>query len=303
MSAHANMFDEPGADEQLAHAEIWGERAQQLVDYVKQQTPPVAKKSSICVFAMRKGWEPPTREGIIKYCVEQKLLVAYQSINGAAFKIPLTRVFDQAEPGAAPVVEEEPRRAAAPPSPAPAPAPDDCLCARTAPKKNFGCPRHGGARLNAPKKETKTMAKDMISTAETAELLDMTTAGVRKVVARGELEAFPEGDGARSPLFFKRAEVVALVQKRKADILDEPKAKPPKKSTALAKAPKPEKPAVQTMRRASKPAGGGQSVVAKLADEIGALREDVIMLVRLVDRGWMSQDDAFGKLREISESL
>lgn len=288
--------------EQLGQAEIWGERAQQLVDYVKQQTPPVAKKSSICVFAMRKGWETPTREGIIKYCLDQKLLVAYQSINGLAFKIPLTRVFDQAEPGAAPVVEEEPQRAAAPP---PA-APDACLYARTAPKKNFGCPVHGGSRISKPTKEKTTMAKEWITCAAAGELLGISAERVGVLARAGKLESKKDdsytGKGHK-PLLVNRASVIARrdAEKQKGDILDEPKAKPAKKPSALAKAPKPEKSAMQTMRRASKPAR--VDVVAKLADEIGALREDVIMLVRLVDRGWMSQDQAFGKLREIAGSL
>jgi hypothetical protein len=67
-----------GGDEQLDQDEVWGERAQQLVDWIKGHKHPVAKKSEVCVFAMRKGWEGPTRDGILKYCVEQKLLTPYQ---------------------------------------------------------------------------------------------------------------------------------------------------------------------------------------------------------------------------------
>lgn len=145
------------------------------------------------------------------------------------------------------------------------------------------------------------MAKDMISTAEVAAKLGMTTAGVRMVVKRGELEAHQEGDSERSPLFFKRSEVTALVEKRKGNILDEPKA-PKKKTAAIVKA------APQTMRRKASPPPTARAPKISVASPngsvvAGALREDVITLVRVVDRGWMSQDEAFAKLRELAESL
>lgn len=142
------------------------------------------------------------------------------------------------------------------------------------------------------------MAKDWISTTDAAELLGVVRRYAIKMAHDGKVVFKQDGDGGRAPFLFDRASVLAYLDKKKGDILDEPKAKKREKKVGLVAADK------QIMRRAAKPAGGGQAVVvAKLADEIGALREDVITLVRVVDRGWMSQDEAFAKLRELAESL
>lgn len=303
------LAEELEADEQqqLSQEAIWGERAQQLVDHVKAQKPPVMKLATVNVFAMRKGWERPTLGGVLKYCVENKLLVGYAAVSGPAFKIPFTPVFDVAdddapakreEPAAEPKVEAKPA-AAAPPKPAAAAA-DGCLCARTAPKKNYGCPVHGGTRISKPTKETTKMAKDWITVDDAAAMLDVGPRNISKLVAKGELDGKKDDEhqgAGRKPWLVTRASVLALVEKRKGDILDEPKAKKPEKKkpekkVELVKADK------QVMRRSSSPPSRRTG-----KPPIVSLREDVIALVRNVERGWMTQSGAFEALREIADSL
>jgi hypothetical protein len=274
----------PDAALDLDPAEVWGDRAQQLIDYVKQQTPPVAKKSSICVFSMRKGWEPPTREGILKYCLEQKLLVGYQSVNGLAFKIPLTRVFDQADGDvpsdslAAGAVRERG---------------STCLCSRTAPAANYGCPEHGRAlpKKTTVKETTNMATKEWISTAEAAELLGVSANRVCVRIKEKAIEAKEDDShigGGRKPFLLKRASVIALRDgmKNHADMLDEKPAKP------KAKAPPQQrwKAIAARVVRASKPRATAAGLTGDLADDVRAL-------IKCVDRNWLSEADAFTKLR------
>jgi hypothetical protein len=286
MTAPAETEVETDGEEQLDQDDVWSDRAQQMVDFVKAQKPPVAKLQTIIVFARRKGWEHPTLIGVLEYCEKKKLLAGYRSINSPAWKIPLTPVFD--------ATDGEPAAKADA-------APDGCLCARTAPEPNFGCPVHGGARLKKTiVKETTNMAKEWITTAEAAELLGVSMNRVCVRIKEKALDAKEDDShvaGGRKPFLIRRASVIAFLEKKKhADILDEKPAKAEKPKQA--KAP-PQQERVVAVKKARAP----KNIVAKLADEIGSLREDIIMLVRLVERGWMSQDEAFAKLRGIAETL
>lgn len=230
---------EPAPPAALSPEEIWGERALQVVAFVAGLTPPVAKVLTVVSFARRKGWEGKTLTGVLEYCEQKKLLTYFKSIHGAAWKIPLTRVFD-----------EVPVDDAAPTS-----------------------------------KHTKemTMSKDWISTAEAAELLGMTDAGVRKAGKKGAIESRQEGDGAKAPFFFKRSSVIAYRDRASATDLLEQK-KPRKKKP---KAPK----------AAAAPAPA--PVVHLPPPTALELADDLRTLLRCIDRGWVKRDDLVEKLREL----
>lgn len=202
------------------------------IEKLKQPVQPVILR----VWAMRKGWTFADLDTAIARAVELgKLSAADKGLSKAATPAPAPK----AETQPAPPVEAK----AARPSSPPAPALDGCLCARTWPKKNFGCPEHGGARINA-KQENINMAKQWITSAEAAELLECVPRNVNILAAKGKLESRRTTESPTSPLELNRASVIAHRDaKRKAkadrDLLPatptKRKAAPPK-SKALAKA-------------------------------------------------------------------
>jgi len=246
---------EPQTHALTSSEDVWGERAQQVVDFIKGRRPSIANVVTIGLFARRKGWEAKTLIGVLEYCEQKKLLAHFKSINGAAWKIPLTKV-DPAELA---------------PDETPEPAPSQ------------------------PKKET-TMSKDWISTNEAAELLGIGRSGVLYALKVGNIKGKQEGDGGRAPFVIERASVIAYrdrtkQQAKQTDLLDEPKPKKkPKKKAA---------PATTTaivVARPSKPA-------KRVAPPVGDLGDDLRMLLRCIDRGWVTcdRDELVEKLRELVE--
>jgi hypothetical protein len=170
-------------EEQLGLEAIWGDRARQLVAFVQARKPTVATRMQVCHFAGARGWLEPTREGIIRYAVDNKLLVAYRAVSGLAYKIPYTPVFDAAGDSATST-----------PS-----APDDVGASRPA----AVVPSHSDMLDDQP--EENRMAKDWISTAEAAELLGHTKSYTIALGHKGVVEAKQDGKGARAPFLFNRA--------------------------------------------------------------------------------------------------
>jgi hypothetical protein len=138
----------------------------------------------------------------------------------------------------------------------------------------------------------ETMAKDEISTGEAAELCGVSTAGIRKWVKQGKLKPRVGGGGRGQTYFFDRGVVLAFKQVREAGKT----LAPPQPKARVVKLKAAHERKLPTKINA-------KHILNKVTDEYCDLREDVIMLVRLVDRGWMSPEQAWGKLRELAESI
>ena len=281
------------SDEQQSRDDIWSARAAKLVQFIKGSTPPV-KTSTLCVWAGRYGWAIQTLEACLDYCVEMKLLATYKSFAGEkAWKIPLTPVHEEegaADAGEAVTMTRTQAEIAG------AVRASDCLCARTAPAVNYGCPEHGAARRGAEEKQE--MAKDWITSAEAAKLIGISSNRALYWAAQKKIETKVDesftGSG-RKPVLFKRSSVIAFRDSRSGDgnaarykpgtpaaatdLLDElPRTKRVvSKRAKVVRAPKP----VQA------PAPSGD------------LAADVRALVHNIERGWMPRDAAWEILRDL----
>jgi hypothetical protein len=142
---------------------------------------------------------------------------------------------------------------------------------------------------NKPKENT--VAKDWISTADVMKLLGCKQERASYLAVSGKIVSRKNGEGRSAPREYDRTSVIAYRdhEKKKGDILDEPKKKP-------AKAPPRREPKAIAAKVARKPA-------APISAGSGGLAEDLRMLLRCVDRGWLSQDEAFAKLRGIADAL
>lgn len=264
--------------------EIWADRATSLFDAMGVMSAPV-HIGALCHFAQRKGWEQKTLEGVLAYAEKHGLVERYKAFDGKqAFKLTGTAV------PTAPVSDTDPDEADEQPEADEAPPAAtilDCLCARTAPHKNYGCPEHGGARITTSK-ETTDMAREWISTAEAAELLDCTKASAIRMAHQEKIEASQEGDGSRAPFVFKRSSVIAYRDSRakKKAATDLLPATPVKRKAALVPPPEP-RPQV----RAAVEATPVVPAPAELAD--------VRALVRIVDRCGIGKEAAWEWLRTL----
>jgi hypothetical protein len=261
---------EDTSDEQQSRDEIYGERAQSLVTFVKSSKPPV-KRGTLGHFAMGKNWQPETLQLVLDYCLEQKLLTSYTSFSGVtAYKLPFT-----------PVHEDEDEVATESTAGAVRAQRHDSE-ARTAPAVNYGCPEHGAARSGA---EENTMAKEWVTTKEAAELLGMSLNGTTGLGRKGKIESKADGNGSRAPRLFKRASVIAFRDTKRGfkaaqsntDLLDTPPQRRTKQIIAKAsRAPK-----VQT-----------STAPAELASDVRAL-------VHCVRRGWLTPGELLTQLEKL----
>lgn len=159
-----------------------------------------------------------------------------------------------------------------------------CLCARTAPDVNYGCPEHGGTRPTITTEEeiAPMMDNDTLNTAEAAALLGIKQSGVVNAVNKGRLKAKRGGRGV--PLQLKRVDVIAY---------------------RAARAAWTQKLTTPVVGGAGGGGGGGGPVIVKLrgpapaAAMQPAVLDDLRALVRCVDLGWMSSEDAWAKLRAL----
>ncbi len=250
-------------------------RARQIAEAIGLMTPPV-KPVTLNVWAMRQGWE---REALEPALVRARELGLLEEAEAAPAAAP---ALEPAPVAAAPALLDEKPAAVEQARPS-------CLCARTWPQKNYGCPEHGGARINA-KQETTTMAKQWISTTEAAELLECTPRNVSILAAGGKITSRRTGEGPTSPLEVNRASVILhrdAKRKAKAD-RDLLPATPTKRK---ASAPKHKAPA-----KAS--ASGGELVLRSTPIE-GSLVEAAIemteirALVRIVGRAGIDKVTAW----------
>jgi hypothetical protein len=256
-------------------AEVWGGRADSLIGAMRLMSAPI-RLGTLYTFAMRKGWEQKTIDGLLAYCQRQGVVQPYKAFDGkAAFRLTGAGV------PAAPTREtepddddddddkegEEPAVAPAPRTPAPSATPLDCLTS----------------------KESTTMAKDWISAGEAAGLLGISRMSVMRAGRRGALEH--RGQGVKgSPYEFTRASVVAYRgrAKRDADLLPATPAR--RKATA---------PRSRAIVPAPASPPSPEVVTGTVVEPAPSVLTEVRVLVRWVDKGWFSVEDAWAKLREL----
>lgn len=245
---------------------------------------------SLRVWAMRKGWTFADLDAAIARAVELgKLSMATKGLTMPTIAV---EPMPPPEPAPAATAEPEPEPELQPQPPTSAPTLDCCLCARTAPNVNYGCPQHGGARITTNQENTE-MAKEWISSAEAAQLVGCSVSNVLELAKKDKFETRRVGEGSRAPLEFLRSSVVAYrdAKRKEASARDLLPATPTKR-----KAPAPKK------SKALVPAAESQlarALEATLVQPQPAALADVRALVRFVDKGWFSKDDAWAKLREL----
>jgi excisionase family DNA binding protein len=258
-------------------------RAIEVAEAIGVMTQPV-KIVSLRVWSMRKGWTFADLDAAVARAVEQGLLVS--AAQG------LTSAMTESEPATEEPEETSVESPTAPESPAQAPTILDCLCARTAPHKNYDCPEHGGARI----KEDSDMGQHWISTAEAAELLGVTKRYAIKLVERKKIEAKQDGDGSRAPFLFRRTSVIAYRDARRKEQAERDLL-PPTPAKRKAAAPRKSKALVPVAEAEPTP------IEAAAVHPLPAELADVRALVRFVDKGWFSKDDAWAKLRDLVMGL
>jgi hypothetical protein len=253
-------------------SEIWGDRAQSLLDAMGVMSSPI-HMGTLSAFAMRKGWEHQTLAGVLAYCERQRLVERYRAFNSkSAFKVTGEAVPVAPVREIDPDVDDDVDAVEAAPVPA-------CLCARTAPHVNYGCPEHGAAR--ATTEENTDMTKDWISAEEVAKLLGCS----KKTVLRLTTTLKHRGEGVRGkPFEFHRASVIAYrdERKRSTDLLPATPAlrkATPKKSTAIVPSPAP--------------------LEGTIVDHPPADLSEVRALVRIVDRCGINKEAAWDWLKKL----
>jgi hypothetical protein len=258
------------------------------VGAMKQPAMPV----SLRVWAMRRNWTFADLDAAIaRACELGKLTMAPKGLSMPTVAAePVAETEPEPEP--APTVGsyqhtqvELPAGAGTEPFTLPATRTMlDCLCARTASKVNYGCPEHGGARITTSK-ENIEMAKEWISSAEAAQLAGCSVSNVLELAKKDKF-------GSRAPLEFLRSSVVAYrdAKRKEASARDLMPATPTKRKALVPKKSK-----------ALVPAAAAPTAVveATLVEPHPAALADVRALVRFVDKGWFSKDDAWAKLREL----
>lgn len=276
--------------------EIWGDRAKSLTEAMSVMSAPI-QMGTLHHFAMRKGWEQKTLEGVLAYCQRQHLVEPYKAFNGkAAFKltgaavpeVPVTETDPDADDDHAEV-----ETSAQPAEPGPVETLLEsfrvtrCLCADG--QVNYGCPLHGGARTTT--EENTDMAKDWISTAEAAKLLECHPSNLTLLARSGKIKRDGEG-GRGTPSQYSRTSVIAYRDQRQrvADLLPATPAK--RKASAPSKS------------KALVPAAASSAVVVQLRGKAAAaaaapptMLDDLRALVRCVDLGWVSADAAWAHIR------
>jgi hypothetical protein len=223
----ADLLDAP-----LAEQEIWGDRADALVLAVKLAHSEGRQMgmSALVAWAARRGWERPTLDGALQYCEKWKMLTRYQASDGdMAFKIPFTKIFDDARPPSDPVPFKVKTKAeiVAPVglegvdikvtsiTPLPAPLGSEEALDAAKEKRRSSVAERVAAQ---PKSEERPTMADEISAHEAGKLLGVTANGVTQMVARGDLESV-SGGGRGCPRMYSRAvvEKLAASRARRAD--------------------------------------------------------------------------------------
>lgn len=251
-------------------------RATQVAAAIGVMTPPI-KHVSLRVWAMRRGWDVPALDAAIDRAAHLGLLVRAAAGIMPAAAAPVPEPDPEPEPVAVDDAPSDPAEVIAE-----ALGDITCLCTRTAPNPNYGCPVHGGARIDT---EETPMDKDQVSTVVAAKLLGISTGAVLQAIAKGALKAKRGGRGV--PSIIKRVDVIAYRDAR---------AKQLAASDLL--------PATPTKRKAAAPRSKAlvpapAPVEATLVELQPAELSDVRALVRIVDRCGVDKAAAWEWLRKL----